>query len=292
MKLPIDRLVWQPGVALVASMQMHREGFFEALDISEITDAADIEGSPLNDMVARLLCDETNGDDLAEFGGRQCYRSWKKGRKPSEYIGNLIDEAHGSVFRHSHVSLQIVGVSRSLTHELIRHATGNAPSQESQRYVDAKDIRFVVPPITVERVKGMGPEEVENDPELSLFRTSCQRALDDYIAYQAMISDRLKAMKDRGDYKGATAYKKRANEAARALLPNATETRLLFTMNLQSARFILSQRGSEFADLEIRRLAPAMFRKVRDYAPHFFKEVVEDIGSDGLAVITAKNGKL
>ena len=63
-------------------------------------------------------------------------------------------------------------------------------------------------------------------------------------------------------------------------------------MNLQSIRHILSLRGTEFADLEIRRLAVKMLEKARDYAPEFFRHVTEEIGADNLPVITAKNGKL
>lgn len=302
--IAMDRLVFQPGVALVAATLPIVSGLEQAISLSGIEDVAQTEGTPLNKLMGRVLeRDDPSfltpnngvtgaGDDLAEFGGRQCYRSWAKGRDQDEYIANVIDQAHGSVFRHATMVFQIVGVSRSLTHELVRHGIGTAPSQESQRYVDAKDIRFVVPPITANHVAGMTQEEMDADPELSHFRRSCQRQLDDYIEYQRLIKERLGQLKADGDFKGATSYQKRANEAARALLGNAAETRLVFSMNLQSSRHILSLRGSEFADLEIRRLVTEVLHHSRDYAPAFYKEVVEDIGADGLAIIEAKNGKL
>jgi thymidylate synthase (FAD) len=66
---------------------------------------------------------------------------------------------HGSVFEHASIVFQVAGVSRSLTHELIRHRVGTAYSQESQRYVDAKDIRFVVPPLLVNAYDPEASEE-------------------------------------------------------------------------------------------------------------------------------------
>lgn len=299
--IAMDRLVFQPGVALVAATLPIVSGLEQAISLSGIEEVAETEGTPLNKLMGRVLERDDPldgdrvtgaGDDIAEFGGRQCYRSWAKGREQDEYIANVINECHGSIFRHANLVFQIVGVSRSLTHELVRHGIGTAPSQESQRYVDAKDIRFVVPPITANHVAGMTQEEMDADPELAHFRRSCQRQLDDYIEYQRLIKERLGAMKAAGDYKGATSYQKRANEAARALLGNAAETRLVFSMNLQSSRHILSLRGSEFADLEIRRLVTDVLEHSRAYAPAFYKEVVEEIGADGLAIIEAKNGKL
>jgi thymidylate synthase (FAD) len=294
-----NRLVLEPGVALIAYTAISVDGYEDALALAGVTDVSEQAGTPLNQITGRVYNRLTEfggdefsgaGDDLAEFAGRQCYRSWSKGREQAEYISNVINECHGSIFRHANLTFQITGVSRALTHELVRHGIGTAPSQESQRYVDAKDIRFVVPPITAMDLNC--EEDLDSHPEMVHFRTSCQRSLDDYITYQAQLKERLKALNEAGDYKGATSYQKRANEAARALLPNATETRLVFSMNLQSMRHILSLRGTEYADLEIRRLAVVLLEKARAYAPAFFAEVVEALGSDNLPIIQAKNGKL
>lgn len=288
-----DRMIFKPGVALVGVTKFIHSGLEEAIELSGVTEVAEAFGTPLNDLTARVFARHDSemikgeGDDLAEFAGRQCYRSWGKGRPQSEYIANVIDECHGSIFRHANLVMQITGVSRSLTHELVRHGIGTAPSQESQRYVDAKDIRFVVPPVMLDSNGAfIAPHEA------ALFMGACESSLANYTAFQTTLKQRLGDMKAAGDFKGATSYQKRANEAARALLPNAAETRLLFSMNLQSIRHILSLRGTEFADLEIRRLAAKMLEKARDYAPEFFRHVVEEIGMDNLPVIVAKNGKL
>jgi thymidylate synthase (FAD) len=268
------------------------EGLDEAIDLANAHDAAEKIGSPLNNLHARVSGGTDTMDDIGEFAGRQCYRSWEKGRPSSEYHANILDMGHGSIYQHAQVSIQITGISRSLSHELVRHGTGTGFSQESQRYVDAKDIRFVVPPITVEHLAGMTPEEMEDDEEFTVFRKSCHNSLREYIAYQQLIAARLAVVKAAGDYKDVTEYKKRANEAARSLLHNACETRMVFTANLRSMRHILTLRGTAFADLEIRRLAPVILNCVRQHAPHFFAAVEVAVGEDGRAIINALNGKV
>lgn len=295
MTILMSRLVFAPSVAVVGATRMFLDGVDDAVFMAGAEDAAEQVGTPLNELITRLARDpqnEGNGDDIAEFAGRQCYRSWTNGRAPAEYIDNVISEGHGSIFQHSNIVMQITGISRALSHELVRHGTGTGFSQESQRYVDAKDIRFVVPPITVEHLEGMSDIEALVDEEFTIFRRGCQNSLESYTAYQAKISDRLAEMKADGNYKDLTAYKKRANEAARALLPNACETRMVFSANLRSMRHILSLRGTEYADLEIRRLMIPILGAVRQYAPEFFRTVVQDVGADGRAAITALCGKV
>ena len=85
---------------------------------------------------------------LAEIAGRTCYMSFGKGRKSNqEYIDNILVSKHGSVLEHAVWCLLITGVSRALTHELVRHRAGFGYSQLSQRYVDESEARYVVPPL-------------------------------------------------------------------------------------------------------------------------------------------------
>jgi thymidylate synthase (FAD) len=213
-------------------------------------------------------------DALPEFGGRFCYRSWEKGRTREAYLQNVIEMEHGSILEHSVVSFAVSGVSRSFSHELVRHRQGASPSQESQRYVDAKDIRFIVPPL-VEILS-------KHDPLImTRFKRACAWSLSEYVELQDLLREGLAAASTE-DVKLATMAKKRVNEAARALLPNASETRLLWTMNLRAARHVCSLRGSEHADLEIRRVAVEFTKVLKTVAPHCFAdfEIVE--GADGL----------
>jgi thymidylate synthase (FAD) len=106
--------------------------------------------------VARFLQDEglvfttdtrAAAEVLAEIAGRTCYMSFGKGRKSNqEYVENILSFKHGSVLEHAVWCLLITGVSRALTHELVRHRAGFSYSQLSQRYVDESHARYVVPP--------------------------------------------------------------------------------------------------------------------------------------------------
>jgi thymidylate synthase (FAD) len=97
------------------------------------------------------LGESTDGERLAEFAGRLCYMSQRNPAKrvTREYLENIKRQGHGSVLEHANYSLLLEGVSRSLTHELIRHRAGWAYSQLSQRYVDESSASFVIPPAVI-----------------------------------------------------------------------------------------------------------------------------------------------
>src|SRR5436189_4212988 len=99
----------------------------------------------------RWLGESTDGERLAEFAGRLCYMSQKNpaNRSTGDYLENIKRQGHGSVLEHANYSLLLEGVSRSLTHELVRHRAGFAYSQLSQRYVDESEANFVVPPAII-----------------------------------------------------------------------------------------------------------------------------------------------
>src|SRR4029079_8182062 len=97
------------------------------------------------------LGESSDGERLAEFAGRLCYMSQKNpaSRATREYLENIKKQGHGSVLEHANYSLLLEGVSRSITHELVRHRAGFAYSQLSQRYVDESEAHFVVPPAVI-----------------------------------------------------------------------------------------------------------------------------------------------
>src|SRR3982751_4659879 len=109
--------------------------------------------------------DSTDGEPLAEFAGRVCYMSQHNPtkRQKREYLENIKKQGHGSVLEHANYSLLLEGVSRSLTHELVRHRAGFAYSQLSQRYVDESNASFVVPPAIIgdETLEKMWKDEIE-----------------------------------------------------------------------------------------------------------------------------------
>jgi thymidylate synthase (FAD) len=237
------------------------------IDDAELADWAQFNGLgahasqvDANSPLSRIINDLGDDPDrLVEFGGRHCYRSWESGRTRDEYIENLLEMQHGSVFEHSSISYAIQGVSRSLTHELVRHRPGVAISQESQRYVPANEINFVVPPLLLDLAHGDLMDSIIQD-----FSDDCLRALESYADMLERIKKRFGLAQESGETKEQTLQRKRALEAARSLLPNASETRLLWTVNLRSLRHVLLMRGGEPADLEIRRLAVHLFEVTRE----------------------------
>src|SRR5258705_2733320 len=174
-------------------------------------------------------------------------------RATREYLENIKKQGHGSVLEHANYSLLLEGVSRSLTHELVRHRAGFAYSQLSQRYVDESNANFVVPPALI------GEDSLER-----AWRDEVTRAQATYVALVEQLMERYGWVADR------VHRRKIAREAARAVLPNATETNIVVTVNSRAWRTLLELRTGEGAELEIRRLAVAVLRLLQREAPAFF----------------------
>lgn len=224
---------------------------------------------------------EIGGELLAEMGGRVCYMAFgtKQGRKHNaDYIGNILDQRHGSVLEHAVWTFLISGVSRALTHELIRHRAGWAYSQLSQRYVDETDTDFVEPDI------------IAGDPELhELWSKSIEQAHKAYIDLALGLAERLKAQQP--ELK-ATARRKAARQAARSVLPNATETKIFVTANARALRHFIELRGSEFAEPEIRKLAVALLRIMQAESPSMFSDFTLVELPDGSLATATPNSKV
>ena len=201
--------------------------------------------------------ESTDGERLAEFAGRVCYMSQHNPAKRStrEYLENIKKQGHGSVLEHANYTVLFEGVSRSLTHELVRHRAGFAYSQLSQRYVDESDASFVVPPAVA------GDDALE-----AAWRTQVEDAQRAYVALVERLMERYGWVADR------VHRRKMAREAARAVLPNATETKIVVTANARAWRTMLELRASEGAELEIRRAAIAVLRLLQSEAPGFFSD--------------------
>ncbi len=267
-------LLYGPTVFAVGQTQMNAEELENWIRFNDLDDFASDETTPLG----RMWRDMDEDDAIArmiEFGGRHCYRAWEKGRNRATYIDNIIEMEHGSVLEHASINWAIQGVSRSLSLELARHRVGIALSQESQRYVDASDINFVVPPIMV---------HMNSATLMREFLQDNLKALSNYTALQAEINHHYKHTVAGGDVKLRTMLKKRANEAARAVLPNCTETRFLWTTNMRLLLHFLWLRGGSGADLEIRRLAVLLLQKAQMYAPEIFNRLTTKEVSDGYGV--------
>ena len=197
---------------------------------------------------------EVGAEQLVEMAGRLCYMSYGKGRKSNrEYIGHLIEMAHGSVLEHAVWNFVITGVSRSFTHELVRHRAGFGYSQLSQRYVDESEAGFIE------------PDCIAEDPALHrIWCDAVRAARDAYRQLVTRLQEKFRHIEDR------TMRRKLARQAARSVLPNATETKIFVTANARALRHFIEMRASEFADVEIRKVAVKILRILQCEAPHIF----------------------
>ncbi len=211
------------------------------------------------------LGESTDGERLAEFAGRLCYMSQKNpaNRGTREYLENIKKQGHGSVLEHANYSLLIEGVSRSLTHELVRHRAGFAYSQLSQRYVDESQAAFVVPPAIL-----------GDDALLAQWTAQMETAQATYIALVEKLMERYGWVADK------VHRRKMAREAARGVLPNSTETKIVVTANARAWRTMLELRSSEGAEFEIRRMAVATLRLLQTEAPGFFSDFETYVAED------------
>ena len=214
--------------------------------------------------------DVDGGQALAEFAGRACYQSWDKPNPATAtnagYLRHILEVGHLSVLEHGTVSMYLTGVSRSLTHELIRHRHFSY-SQLSQRYVPEQDAAFVEPAVIAE------------DPELH------QRFLAATDAARAAYEDLLDSLEQRfAGVPNATLRHRQARQAARSVLPNATETRVVVTGNYRAWRHFVAMRASEHADVEIRELALACLRELQRVAGNVFGDFRISALADGTEV--------
>jgi thymidylate synthase (FAD) len=214
--------------------------------------------------------DADGGQALAEFAGRACYQSWKKPNPATAtnagYLAHILDVGHLSVLEHSTVTFYFTGVSRSFTHELIRHRHFSY-SQLSQRYVPERNAAMVE------------PEVIAEDPELhKKFVEASEAAVRAYTELLEGLEKRF------ADVPNATLRRKQARQAARSVLPNATETRIVVTGNYRAWRHFVAMRASEHADVEIRALAVECLRQLKNVAPNVFADFVISSLDDGTEI--------
>ena len=185
--------------------------------------------------------DGGTSEELLEHAGRACYHSHKQG-EPGRFVENRIREGHESIIEHASATFEISGISRACSHQLVRHRLASY-SQESQRYVDMSYPVFVLPESIAEN----------------------QDALSEWIEFMVEVRSTYKRLRALGIPK----------EDARFILPNATMTRIVVTMNYRSLRHFFAVRCDPAAQWEIRALAREMLRLVHQQAPFVFRDLYE-----------------
>jgi thymidylate synthase (FAD) len=210
--------------------------------------------------------DSTDGERLAEFAGRICYMSQHNpaGRSTAEYLENILKQGHGSVFEHAVYVLLIEGISRSCSHELVRHRAGFGYSQLSQRYVDESHAAFVMPPAII----GDAKLEAEWTGQVEAAQAAYVLSVEHLMAKYEWVADKVHR-------------RKMAREAARSVLPNATEVKIVVSGNIRAWRTMLELRLGEGAELEIRRMAMGCLRALQKEAPAFFADFEIYPAADG-----------
>lgn len=256
----------EPGVVLVAKPEVNIKGIKQFL-----TDFEDIEFKDYLKDPTKLSSSET----LCKLAGQTCYASFGPKRSlnadADRYFNNLISSGHGSVLEHANFSIFTYGISRSLTHELIRHRAGFGYSQLSQRYVSGKVLRFV------ER-----PEYQKNKQLHKAFMERIERAHADYELVAAeLLSEQNEGKSQILSAERKTDLRKKVNQAARSVLPNETETWVVVTGNIRAWRHVINMRASEHAETEIREWAYRVYKLLKKEAPILFADMEEVKYSDG-----------
>lgn len=197
---------------------------------------------------------------LTEFAGRSCYQSFNRPNpataETKDYIKRtLFDQGHWSIAEHASVTFYLEGVSRAFTHELIRHRHLSY-SQLSQRFVDGSDIEVVLP------------------PALELYYSNHEGTT---TAFDNAVEAAQKAYKELASVLLEDGYtRKQAREAARSVLPNATETKIVVTGNLRAWSEFCNRRMQPDADAEMQVVAGMIYEKLRACAPNIFPQREEE----------------
>ena len=246
-----------PGLALISKPDV---------DISGISDF--LEGFPKDYEFIKYLKDLVKlppAEKLTKVAGQTCYmsfgpkRTWNKDAQ--KYFDNIILSGHGSVMEHANFSFLIWGVSRSFTHEIVRHRAGCAYSQVSQRYVSGRVLRFV------ERA------EYQKDKHLhQLFEERIDRAYKEY----SKMADYLYSKQEKGDKilsgDEKTDLRKKVQQVSRSLLPNETEAPIVVTANVRAWRHMINMRASNHAEVEIRNVFFNIYKILKEVSPMLFKD--------------------
>jgi thymidylate synthase (FAD) len=241
----------KPSVFLISRPAVDVEGMQAYLD--------SVGGGSWLEMRQGEVEEPNQGELLAEFAGRICYRSWEPGLNANvtrirtdreAYFANVLQSFHGSVLEHANYSFAFRNVSRVFTHELVRHRAGSAFSQESLRYVRLTDIGFRVPE-ALEPVR----EQV-----ISLVETLEE--------FQLSAAEKLKLDEDGLPF----AIKKEITSALRRLAPTGLSTDILWTANVRTLRHVIEMRTAPGAEEELRTVFNTVAETMKTEAPNLFQD--------------------
>lgn len=194
----------------------------------------------------------TDAETLLTMAGRNCYRSFHRPNEATyndaDYLRRTLgDQGHWSIAEHATATLYFTGVSRAFLAELTRHRHLSF-SVESQRFIDANDANIVAPPA------------IRSHKDPYVLRNFADAA-DEAIAAYMLTRDELGALP-----------KKQRNEAARALLPNCVETRMVVTANLRAWHEVIQRRTQPDADAEMQEVMRLAREALHTVSPIIFPQ--------------------
>ena len=193
-------------------------------------------------MRIELLYITPNAEKVIEKAGRTSYQSFEKQTENSykKFIKMLIRNKHESVLEHASASFKISGISRALTHQLVRHRLCSF-TQQSQRYVNENDFNYIE------------PDDIKSNPTAHKI----------YTELMEHVRDQYSQLRDLGIRK----------EDARFILPNSIESEIIMTANLRELRHVIRLRGEKAAQWEIRRLAIEILKILKREVPDVFQDM-------------------
>ena len=228
-------------------------------------------------LKVQLISHTPEPDKVVAQAGKLCYSAVgvdEIAQKLTEeeiarYVNMLASIHHESPLEHVSFTFAIEGVSRVLTHQLVRHRLASY-SQQSQRYVKLEQFEYIVPPAIEknEKAKAFFIETMEKDQEA--YNQIVDELINDKIREFKKIYDRDLTKKE------YSAIEKQAIEDARYVFPNACETKIAVTMNARSLLHFFNVRCCNRAQWEIREMATEMLKECKKIAPALFKKAGPD----------------
>lgn len=224
-----------------------------------------------------------------EYAGRGCYEAYSRKNSKTDsyedYIYNILRNRHFSVLEHTSFTIELDGISRAATHEIVRHRHFSF-SQESQRFVFKEDgLRMVVPPALVERLtddeQRIYQQALNGDMFSIVSYAGSSDALQQIVKLKNLFAQTMmqaNEMRDILKTNGAT--RKQASEAARALYPNCAATKIVVTGNARSWLEFISKRHSGAADAELQMIAELVWSILRYTMPEVFSDKPAELWLD------------
>lgn len=272
-----------PSVHIIGDTQVIDLGVQQVLDILQCPDWS--SNAP------------SDGEELIEFAGRLCYRSFapdlnpnvKRVREGNEtYISNILNQKHGSVIEHSTVIIAFMNVSRIFTHELVRHRAGCSYSQESMRFVRLDEVTMWMPSSTkYEEIRKMWDNISQQDRErlveyygnVDNWAESCQNMIMEYFKRSCEVYEEFQGeMERRFGLENMKDFhtKKVLTSMIRRIIPSGVATHIVMGVNHRAARHILEMRASPGAEEEIDLVMKALGSLLKERYPNLYQDLSLD----------------